>query len=332
MRKQLKPLLTRPRDFDAFWDKTRAELAAVPAAPELQPVGAERADDVVVEAVSFASLGGARIRGYFARPSTGPGGPVVVHCHGYGSVCTVQLGWVRAGFTVLGFDVRGFGHSRDAVPNLSKWGFVLTGIGAPETCALRGAICDFVRAAEVARALAGDADAHTVLYGRSFGGALALMAEAVRPTADLLAIGVPTFGWTEGRHFFVKAGSGHEVNTYLEARPDHAEDVMFVFRYFDCINHAGRVRCPTLLGVGLEDPVVPAKTAFAIANHLGGPVELMEFPVSHTDRPEEKLWDRFEERWEGLARDGVPEDFGGTEDAEVVEGDDPTETATRARG
>ena len=149
-----------------------------------------------------------------------------------------------------------------------------------------------------------------VVYGRSFGGGLAVMTEALIQAADLLVVGVPTLGWAEGRHFFVEAGSGGEINRYCRARPDHMEDLMVVLRYFDTTNFADLIRCPTLVGVGLEDVVVPAKTVYAIANHLSGPVELMEFPVSHTDRPEEALWDRFEDRWTALARDGVPPDFG----------------------
>ena len=50
--------------------------------------------------------------------------------------------------------------------------------------------------------------------------------------------------------------------------------------------------------------------AFAIANHLAGPHELMEFPVSHSDRPEEQLWKHFETYWLRLTRDGIPSEFG----------------------
>jgi len=108
----------------------------------------------------------------------------------------------------------------------------------------------------------------------------------------------------------VKDGSGQQINAYLRRYPDHTEDVMLVLRYFDSTYFARQVRCPALVGVGLQDAVVPANTVYAVANHLGGPVEIMEFPFSHTDRPEEKLWDAFEERWEELARDRVPPNFG----------------------
>lgn len=310
MRRQLKPTSSRPKDFLEFWRKTRAELEGVPI--HLERTRAPSPDSLVLEDISFQSFAGVRIHGYFLHAADNGQGPLVVHAHGYGSCCSVQWDWGRAGFNVVGIDVRGYGRSAAALPEPSKWGYVLTGCAAPETSVLRGAICDFLRAMDVGRGLLVPDCRSIVPYGRSFGGALALMAEAVSQVATFLAIGVPSLGWAEGRHFFVKQGSGHEINSYLQAYPDHMEDLMLVLRYFDTTYFAELVRCPTLLGIGLEDVVVPAKTVYAIANHLGGPVEIMEFPVSHTDRPEEKLWQAFEDRWETLAMQGFSESFGRT--------------------
>lgn len=302
MRKQLRSVTPRPKDFLRFWQKTLAALDVVPVRLEREAAGGCDQSRLRFEHIAFDSLCNARIRGYFLRPPSGDACPLVVHAHGYGSSCTVQWDWARAGFNVLGIDIRGFGRSADALQAISEWGYVLTGSGSPESCVLRGAVCDLVRAAQIgSRLLAPDAR-RVVLYGRSFGGALALMAEANVGIADLLVLGVPSFGWSEGRYFFVKEGSGKEIDAYLRAHPDHTEDLMLVMRYFDSIYFAELVRCPTLIGVGLEDVVVPAKTVYAVANHLGGPVEIMEFPVSHTCRPEEKLWDAFEARWEELAK------------------------------
>jgi cephalosporin-C deacetylase len=176
-------------------------------------------------------------------------------------------------------------------------GYVLTGIETPESLVLRGAVCDYARAVQVARQLCERSIPRTVLHGFSFSGALALMAGALSGAADLLALGVPTFGWAEGRHFFVKAGSGAEVGRYLQARSDEAEDVMLVLRYFDPVNFADLISCSALLGVGLKDDVVPPATVYAIANHLRGPVEIMTFSVSHSSEPEEQRWEEFEARW-----------------------------------
>ncbi len=87
---------------------------------------------------------------------------------------------------------------------------------------------------------------------------------------------------------------------------------MVVLSYFDPTNFAESIRSPTLLGVGLSDDVVPANTVYAIANHLTAPHEIMEFPVSHSDTPEEQRWSHFEAYWLRLACEGIPADFGGS--------------------
>jgi cephalosporin-C deacetylase len=238
--------------------------------------------------LTFHSLGGVEVTGYsLGWPDDAPR-PLVVHSHGYGSQCDIQWKWAEAGYNVAGIDIRGFGRSAAAVPAPSRWGYVLTGIESPETSVLRGAVCDYGRTMQLARDL--------------FAGGLALMAEALWDTSDLLVLGVPTYGWAEGRYFLVKSGSGAEIAHYLEERPEATEDIMLVLRYFDAVNFAGMVSCETLIGLGLNDPVVPAETVYSIANHFAAPCEIMEFPVSHTALPEEQRWEEFETRWLALGR------------------------------
>lgn len=285
-----------------------AQLDGVPPEVVRRPAGEH--GGVVCEDLVFSSLWGARVSGYLLRWDDGAERPLVVHSHGYGGQCEPQWGWASRGVNVLGVDIRGFGRSASAVPERSPWGFMLTGRESPETHVLRGVVCDFVRAVQVGRRLCDGRISRQVVQGTSFAGALALMGEALLQVADVLAVAVPTFGWAEGRHFFVKAGSGNEINEFLDSHPDEAEDLMLVLRYFDTMHFARLVRCPTLVGLGIEDDVVPSATVYAVANHLAGPHEIMEFPVSHSDEPEQRLWHRFEDRWLGLAVDGVPAGFG----------------------
>lgn len=310
MERRLKPSLTRPGDFDRFWRTALEELATVDAAVARQRASSQLDENLLLEDILFKSLGGASIGAYALSWQDDHPRPTVVHGHGYGSACQPHWQWARAGFNVLGVDIRGYGRSAEAVPRRSRWGYVLTGCETPETSVLRGAVCDFVRAAAVGKRLLAREGGSFVLHGGSFAGTLALMAEALTHAADLLAVAVPSLGWAEGRGFFVQSGSGAEINRYLAERPESSEDLMLVLRYFDAMNFAPMVNCPTLVGIGLSDVVVPAKTVYAIANHLGGPREIMEFPVSHTDSPEELLWRAFDDRWMHLAREGVPANFG----------------------
>ena len=237
-----------------------------------------------------------------------------MHGHGYGDhELDHEWGWAAAGANVLGVQVRGYGRSRGALSNQSPHGYALTGIRSPEEYVLRGAVCDYARAIEAGKEVLGSSLSRLVLHGRSFAGGLAVMGEAVAGVADLLVVAVPTFGWAEGRRSLAKEGSGAEINRYLESHPEREEDVMVVLSYFDTMNFAPDVRCPTLVGVGRADDVVPAPTVYAVANRLGGPREVVELPVSHSDFPQEKLWEGFEAYWLRLAVEGVPPGFGKSE-------------------
>jgi cephalosporin-C deacetylase len=302
MKRQIRPIVTRPPDFESFWAKTREELDAINPQLVRTPMTGATHPSLQLFQLTFYSFGGVKVTGYSLAWRGDSRRPLVVHSHGYRSQCEVQWKWAEAGYNVVGVDIRGFGRSAAAVPAPSRWGYVLTGIESPETSVLRGAVCDYGRTMQLARDLFAGRTNRRLTYGFSFAGGLALMAEALWNMSDLLVLGVPTFGWAEGRYFLVKSGSGAEIAHYLEERPEATEDVMLVLRYFDAMNFAGKVSCKTLIGLGLNDPVVPAETVYSIANHFMAPCEIMEFPVSHSALPGEQRWAEFETRWLTLGR------------------------------
>jgi cephalosporin-C deacetylase len=298
-----------PPDLDAFWATTLAQLDEIPVDLRRTPRPGPSAGTVAHD-LQFRSWGGQPIHGYAITWEDPAPRPLVVHAHGYRSQAVRRLEWVRSGCHVLGFDIRGFGRSLAAVPAPAPAGWVLTGGRRPETSVLRGAVCDYVRATEVATAL-GVPTLCAVSHGISLAGGLALLAEAVAPRADLLVLGVPTFGWTEGRRLLVEAGSGAEVASFLEQHPQYPEDdLQTVLSYFDTALLAPRVGCPTVVGLGVVDRVVPCATVEAVVERFRAPLEVMTFPVSHDAGPAMRAWDRFDERWLGLAVGGVANGFG----------------------
>ncbi len=213
------------------------------------------------------------------------------------------------GLNVVGVNIRGFQDSKAALSERSPCGYVLSGIDSPYDSVLRGAVCDYIRAVETGLELVGSKPTRTVFYGSSFSGGLALMAAALLQSADFLPLRVPTFGWAEGRRKLVKAGSGQEINRYLAEHPEQTERVMTVLSYFDPINFAGLINCPTLVGLGIKDDIVPAETVYSIINHLDTALEVLEYPVSHSELPQECLWDDFEAHWLKFACRGIPPEF-----------------------
>jgi cephalosporin-C deacetylase len=304
------PALTRPKDFSAFWADTLRQLSREDRSVKIDD-SERRSDGLTLQWLRYRSLGGAWIHAYFLSRGDRRAHPLVIHTHGYVGQCEVIWQWAERGLHVFGFDIRGLGRSRNVVSEHLPFGYVLSGIETPHDSVLRGAVCDYVRAQQVAVHCLDFPPQRTIFYGHSFGGALALMAAAVSRAPDLLVTGVPTLGWAEGRRRLVQNGSGMEINRYLERYPEQAGRVMEVLRYFDTMNFADLVSCPLLIGLGLRDATVPAATVYAIINHLSCPHEIREFPVSHSpEDPETALWSQFEREWIELAVRGVPDSFG----------------------
>jgi cephalosporin-C deacetylase-like acetyl esterase len=74
------------------------------------------------------------------------------------------------------------------------------------------------------------------------------------------------------------------------------------------VHFASRLTCPTLIGVGLSDPIVPPETVIAIASQLRCRHIIRQFPESHGDR-DKALWEPFQAEVLALSKQ-IPEDFG----------------------
>lgn len=303
------PALTRTSDFFSFWDETLNELDKVAIDYRVKQTR-NLPDGLTEEWIEFDSLHNIAVTAYTLFWNDDRPRPLLVYTHGYEGQCEVMLDWARHGINVIGVDLRGMGRSQASVSALSPQGYILTGIESAQQSILRGAVCDFIRAGEIARQLLSVEPSRTIFHGHSFGGAISLMAAALTHMPDLLISAVPTLGWTEGRLQLVRRGSGLEIKNYLEKDSTRRAGLMQVLSYFDTMNFADRVKCPTLLGVGQRDDIVPAETVYAISNHLACPLAIREFPVSHSDSPDESLWAHYETEWLRLAVEGVTEGFG----------------------
>jgi cephalosporin-C deacetylase len=301
--RQVRPGLTRAADFDAFWRDTLQNLDNINLDPQILTTET-RNSQTRLDWLQYRSLDDALINAYLIQWLDAKPRPLLVYTHGYGGQCNVMWRWARAGLNVFGFDIRGFGRSARAVNPLSEHGYILTGIHSPFQSILRGAVCDFLQGVRLSSNQLSGKVSSVVFFGKSFGGALAAIAAALRREADFLACGVPSLCWAQGRRELTKAGSGAEINRYLARYPQHEPQVMATLSYFDTMNFAVGIRCNTLVGVGVRDDIVPSPTVYAFINHLECRKRVREFPYSHSDQPEERRWLEFDKEWLEMATSG----------------------------
>jgi cephalosporin-C deacetylase len=69
------------------------------------------------------------------------------------------------------------------------------------------------------------------------------------------------------------------LNVPPTKRPDF-DAVCTTMSYFDNINLADRIQCPTLVSLGSRDPVVPPETSYAAYNKIRAPKEIVVYPFA----------------------------------------------------
>jgi cephalosporin-C deacetylase len=167
MERDLPPTLTLPPDFERFWTKTRKELNAVQPELRWMPVIDEFRTSLELSRLTFRSLGGVEVTGYSIAWKDDAPRPLVVHSHGYGSLCDIQ--WAQP------------------CPS-SRAGATCSSGLARLRHVLRGAVCDYLRTMQIAHDLFKGRTTRRLTYGFSFSGGIALMAEALCGASDLLVV------------------------------------------------------------------------------------------------------------------------------------------------
>ena len=267
----------RPTDFLDFWQKTRSDLEATPAniSSEAEPL--RSTDTVETFAISFTSLGNARIFAWLCLPRGSRACPGLLLPPGYSGVPTIPRAWAELGYAALQVSPRGHHRSDgDVAPGFP--GYMTAGIEDPRGYIYRGAYCDVWRAVDVLLRRPEVDDRRIAVTGGSQGGALSLVAAAARPEIVAVAADVP---FLTGIRDSLRLGGSYpyeEIKDYLRQHPEREADVLRTLDYVDTLNFADSIRVPTLLSAGLSDDVCPPETAYALYNRLQCPKEIRAYP------------------------------------------------------
>lgn len=285
--KTYKPPRTAQSDFDAFWARTKSESLAQPLNPELEPHDYP-VKRVRVFSASFDGYAGKsdkppRAGGWYFIPEDAPPRPALVNFHGYHGYrleVANHLHWALLGFVVLAMDVRGRGEAPDWTEYSGGHGlgWMTRSIMNEEEYFYRFAYMDGVRALEFL-AQRPEVDANRIgVFGGSQGGAMSL---AVAALSDRPAVAMPMVPYLCNYPDAVKMARANqygELNNYFIRYPEREEGAMRTLSYFDNLNLAQWVTCPTLVSVGLRDTVCPPSTVFSTYNHLACEKEIAIYP------------------------------------------------------
>jgi cephalosporin-C deacetylase-like acetyl esterase len=289
------PDLAPPPDFDAYWKRARAELAAVPMQPIVEPVPEKdtttgllfRVDLPAVEATTISCWY------YVPRAAFDKDGrvvkrfPAVQIAPGYGAE-EPPIDRTKDGFISLSVNPRNHGPSRDFWKSPVE--HLAFNIGTPEKYYYRLAVMDVVRAAEFLFSRPEVDTGRVAAEGGSQGGYFAIAAAAFEPRFRCVASNVTAFSaYPEGMKLNL-IGFATTFRKLLEDAPTPAERAAIAksLAYTDGANLARLVKCPVQVNMGDRDPVCNFVCGIVVHNRLpkGTVREINVFPDCRHEVPE----------------------------------------------
>lgn len=275
--------LKRPTDFKQFWDKTRAELAAIPMEPEITLMPEwfdythqkQESKTGRCYRIKLNSFGGIPIVCYYMVPkdvdplSPTPSKkkyPAIQIMPGWGAE-ELPNDQTAQGVITLSVNPRTHGPSKQyfktPIDQHHLWN-----ITEPEGYYYRLAYMDCLRALDflVSRP---EVDKNRIgLQGGSQGGAFAVAVAALTPYKIACAVSNVTY-ISNFPDFFLLAtnGSGPTFGQYY-IDPKIGDRVRRTLAYIDCANLSPWIKCPTLVCVGLQDRVCPPVNGIVALNRI----------------------------------------------------------------
>jgi cephalosporin-C deacetylase len=273
-----------PADFDAFWKSKIAELEKVPMDVVLEKI--EVSSDVDYWKITLGNIRGSKVYGQIARPKKGVGKlPAVLQVQ-YAGLYPLSKEWVvslaKSGWLAMNIIAHDLPIDREKafydelnVGKLAKYSAI--GNDNRDTSYFLRMYLGAYRAVEYLKQHP-DWDGKVLhVDGASQGGLQAIVAAALNPAVTAVTVRVPAGcdhtgelvgrapGWPE----WVSSGPPKDREKRIEAS-----------KYYDAVNFARRVKCPTLVAVGLIDTTSDPEGVIAMYNQLSAPKRLMVLPFA----------------------------------------------------
>ncbi|OGS17806.1 MAG: hypothetical protein A3J83_07990 [Elusimicrobia bacterium RIFOXYA2_FULL_40_6] len=286
--RKYKPKPTRKSDFSKFWETSLKEL-------KKEPLNAIRkalpsfTDKVKIYEVRYQGFRGAKVTGRFFVPNKKGKFPVILYLHGYNGpydARTFHMMWPLMDVALLEIHVRG--QAGGSVDNTEYSmgafsGHMTKGINDKEEYYYRGVHLDSVRALDYLCKCEEIDSKRIGVVGGSQGGGMTLITCGLDPRPKVAIAEVPFLSHFDRAMEICGGGPYTELTNYICRYPKYEQQIHKTLTYFDTLNFADRIKCPTLLSVGLMDATCPSSTVFGVYNNLKCKKEIIVNPFSGHD-------------------------------------------------
>jgi cephalosporin-C deacetylase-like acetyl esterase len=275
---RLVPTTVCPQDFDSFWQQAIGQARRTPLEPTRELLSERCTKDVNVYQVSFQNVRwGSRTYGILCVPVKPGKYPALLRVPGagvrpyQGDIYTASKGAITLDLGIHGIDVTMKQDVYDRLASGALSNYWLYGWDSRDDSYYKRVVLGCIRAIDFIEQFTDWNGRQLGVTGSSQGGFLSYatagldsrvtFVAAVHPalcdhTASLKGVAC---GWPH--YFYWNKGRGMEKQ--IEAT-----------RYYDGVNFARRITCPTWVSFGYNDDVVPPTTAYATYNVLKAPKTL----------------------------------------------------------
>ena len=292
-----------PGNFEGYWQDVMAELAALPAAPEVQEIPLRSTDFATAYGVSLTSIGPYRLYAYMSIPRGEGPFPARYYLPRYGSVVDLvpqgTSNGQRREHVTFAICVRGQ-RLADQPYAAAFPGLLTDGIDDPAGYVYRGIVADCVRGAEYL------ASRPEVDGGRiaAIGNDLAYTTAALSAQVTHLVCTPALLYDTVNLARRTSAYPLEEINDYLRLHPEREEAVRRTLSHFDLRRFASRVNATTLLMAGADGSALDVAALAPLIEAMPGEVEVHK--AEHSGYRDGRFSEEWLSRRFGMAEPSLP--------------------------
>jgi len=284
---RIKPTAVMPDDFDEFWEAGRAKLAAIPLDLQLTLLPDSSDDSQQSFKFSIANIDSTRCHGFLSVPKTHkPPFPayVTVPGAGPGPSRPGASGWAAKGVLGLVVSVHAYDCGqpvekiKECYAKLNEKG-IYSHHDAPdrEKYYFRRAYLGIDRAITYLTSRPDFDGKHLVVSGSSQGGGSALILAGLNPHVTAAAANVPALCDHAGHLAERSPGWPRIVKGDTE---EAKAQLLKMSAYFDAVNFARKITCPTIVSVGFIDRTCCPSSVYSAYNVIAAPKRLFTDPLA----------------------------------------------------
>ncbi|RYG26726.1 hypothetical protein EON82_02190 [bacterium] len=313
---KLRPVVPKPKDFDAFWNRKIKELKAIPESAVLTP-GTSYAPEVDYETIQMDHVNGTHVYGQIAKPKKPGKYPALLVLQWASPPYPLQPAWVieyaKQGFVTLNIEPHNVLPTAppsyyQGLPNEIK-NYASIGREDKEKSYFVEMYLRDYRAADYLSRLPEWNGKVLAVMGTSMGGQQSFAVAGLHPKITHMMVNVP---------------AGADLNASLHGRqmgypffnPEEPK-TMEAARYVDAINFAPRIKATSLVAMGFVDNISPPAGIWTVFNLIKGKKEavpMIDSPHNNLATREQQMpWTERSNSWlSALATTGEVEVRKGT--------------------